>query len=146
MHPRSLKKLSLRQLILMGLMTEEATEMVVELAEKAKRQFRLESTLNKMESEWKFVNFKMSRDKESNVLHFVEADEILQLLDEHGLKTQAMYSSPYVKPFILNVLEWEKRLSQVADVLEEWIKCQKSYLDLVPIFEADDITTNLNKE
>jgi len=63
-------------------------------------------------------------------------ESILNVLDDHGFKTQTIYSSNYSTPFLLNVLDWEKRLSIIADVIEEWIKCQKSYTYLEPLFMA----------
>lgn len=41
---------------------------------------------------------------------------------------------------------WAETLSTVSDVLEEWIKVQRSWLYLQPIFDSSDIQRQLPTE
>ena len=41
--------------------------------------------------------------------------DLLSILDEHLVKTQAMRGSPYFKPFESEVLGWESQLIRIKD-------------------------------
>ena len=44
----------------------------------------------------------------------------MQMLDDHIVMAQAMSFSPFKKPFEDQITEWERTLSMVSEVLDEW--------------------------
>ncbi|GIQ90497.1 dynein heavy chain, partial [Kipferlia bialata] len=70
-------------------------------------------------------------------------DEVLQLLDDHIVVTQAMRGSPYIKPFANRVIEWENRLNGIQDVIDRWLACQRLWVYLEPIFSSADIQVQM---
>lgn len=52
----------------------------------------------------------------------------------------------FVGPFLPTVQKWEKNLSLVSEVLEEWIGVQRRWLYLEGIFVGGDIRTQLPDE
>ena len=56
------------------------------------------------------------------------------MLDDHIVMAQAMGFSPFKKPFEEQIMEWERTLSMVSEVLDEWITLQRSWMYLEPIF------------
>jgi dynein heavy chain len=121
-------------------------EAIEEVCCGAEKEFGLEKALDRMRDEWREVALVIEEYKETKTYTLRGSDDVLQLLDDHVMKTQAMQGSPYVKPFAARTKAWEARLQHVQQVMEEWLNCQKSWLYLEPIFSSDDIMRQLPTE
>ena len=73
-------------------------------------------------------------------------DEIIQQLDDYFNILIMMKSSPFIKPILKRANDLEQKLLIVQDTLEGWIKCQRSWMYLQPIFESDDIKKKMPLE
>ena len=58
----------------------------------------------------------------------------------------SMKASPYIKPILKKASDLEIKLILVQDTLEGWIKCQRSWKYLEPIFGSDDIKKKMPLE
>ncbi|XP_051667332.1 dynein axonemal heavy chain 1 [Manacus candei] len=121
-------------------------ESILKVAETASKEYAIENSLNKIESEWKSVVFGVMLYKETKTYILKSTDDISQLLDDHIVLVQSMSFSPFKKPFEERMNEWENKLKMTQDVLEEWLNCQRSWLYLEPIFSSEDIKRQLPVE
>lgn len=112
----------------------------------ANKEYSLQTTLNKMEEEWKNLTFETKEYRSTGTRILCSVDEIQQLLDDQIVKIHAMRSSRYIKPFIEQVNEWEETLSSMQDIVDNWLKVQLSWLYLEPIFSSDDIMRQMPTE
>jgi len=126
----------------MGLMNN--VDKIVEIGEKANKEFGIETMLEKMLSEWEKINFTLLPFRGTSIIKGY--DEIGAVLDEHMVNTQAMTFSPFKGPFEQRIEEWNKRLLNMSNILEEWAKCQGQYMYLQPIFDSPDIAKQLPLE
>lgn len=112
----------------------------------ANKEHALSIQMDKMEAEWKNMNFetKEYRQTGTRILHGI--DEIQQLLDDQIVKTQAMKTSRYIKPFLEQITRWEQTLTSMQDILDNWLKVQATWLYLEPIFNSEDIMRQMPTE
>lgn len=61
-----------------------------EIGEKAYKEFHIEKSLNKMQSEWKDCNFLLPQFKQTTTNYISGFDDAMAMLDEHLVTSQAM--------------------------------------------------------
>ena len=67
-------------------------------------------------------------------------------LDDFIVKTQAIRSSPFCKPFEEEVHKWEATLLYIQDFVDETLMIGRSWMSLEPIFISEDIKRQLPHE
>lgn len=117
---------------------------IQDISEYATKEYAIEINLEKMEVAWKSIEFTLEPISDSYKL--VAIEEIQTLLDDQIIITQAIRASPYVKEVEADVIAWEKKLLEIQDILDEWLRCQVGWLYLEPIFSSQDISAQLPKE
>lgn len=73
-------------------------------------------------------------------------DEIIQALEDNSMNLQGMAASQFVGPFLKKVQQWERCLSLVSEIIDEWISVQRKWLYLEGIFVGGDIRVQLPEE
>ena len=136
--------LTLRNLLEIGILQHE--NYIVSLSEQAAKEYGFERTLDKMKSEWRELLFEFSAYKDTGTFVLKGIEDTVVLLDDQIVKVQAMRGSPYAKAMEQVVIDWANKLVYMQDVLEEWIKCQKTWLYLEPIFASPDIMRQMPTE
>lgn len=121
-------------------------ETIQRICETAGKEYQIEKSLNAMEEQWKSMNLTVVDYRETETFVLKSVDEIQAVLDEQITTTQAMQFSAFKKPFEERINKWERTLSTVSDVLDEWIQVQRSWLYLQPIFDSPDINKQLPTE
>uniref|UniRef100_A0A182NRZ8 AAA+ ATPase domain-containing protein n=1 Tax=Anopheles dirus TaxID=7168 RepID=A0A182NRZ8_9DIPT len=73
-------------------------------------------------------------------------DEIMQVLEENSMNLQSMAASQFIGPFMPTVQRWEKHLTLISEIIDEWISVQRKWLYLEGIFIDGDISSQLPEE
>ncbi|KAL1116324.1 hypothetical protein AAG570_005819 [Ranatra chinensis] len=121
-------------------------EKLEEISVSASREFTLERNLHKMKQEWNDICLELVdfRDTGTSILSAI--DDIQVMLDDHILKAQTMRGSPYVKPFEVEMQQWEEKLISMQDILDSWLQVQGTWMYLESIFGSEDIMRQMPVE
>jgi dynein heavy chain len=74
------------------------------------------------------------------------AEDIQDQLSDQLTLVIMMKSSPFINPVRRRANDLENRIILAQDALEEWLKCQRSWVYLEAIFTGDDIRKKMPEE
>ena len=135
---------SIRKLIEYGILDHmEAVENISGIASK---EWSMLKTLQKMNKDWDGKEFMCMPYKDSGTFILASTDDIQAILDDQIVKIQAMSASPFAKPFKDQVNDLETMMQTLQDLIDNWLKCQQTWLYLEPIFSSEDIVKQMPEE
>jgi len=141
--PQDLNELSLKGLMDINLL--EHREKLEEISKKAEKQWNIEKKIAEMSEKIKYLSVELMPHKSG--ISVIKTTEDLQLfLDEQLTLIQVLKSSPDVRPILAKATHIENKLMLIQDTIENWIKCQRAWLYLEPIFASEDIKWKLPME
>lgn len=121
-------------------------EDVSELVDSAQKEDKINKKLDGIKAIWEDQIFTFVSGEDGIPL-LTSLDQISEYVDTHSLDLMGMQSSKDVEEFREEVTKWVKTLKTVDTVIGKWIKVQKDYLKLQPIFlQSDDIRNSLPDE
>jgi len=118
---------------------------IVSHCEVAAKEYAIEKALDEMYGKLIRKSFTIEAYKETKTYILKDSVEIQEMLDEQLNITQQLQFSPFKAHFAERLDEWEKQLNLMAEIIEQWLECQRSWRYLEPIFSAEDIITQLPK-
>ena len=121
-------------------------EQLENIGANASKEYSLAQTLKKMTKEWEGQEFRCVPYKDTGTYVLGGSDEAQALLDDQIVKAQGMCASPFVKPFEADAKAWSATLNTLQDMLDNWLKCQQTWLYLEPIFSSEDIVKQMPEE
>jgi len=125
---------------------QDHIDVISRVGDNAAKEYQIESALNKMEEAWQGVEFEVVAYKSTGTYVVRVLDEVLTLIDEHVVTTQAMQFSPFKKPFTDRIQRWAQKLATVGESIEELLAVQRQWVQLQAVFASKDINRQLPAE
>ena len=136
---------TLSKLIKAGIMNYK--DVIADTSATASGESSLEDSLTKIINAWDKLPFTLRNHRDQHGLYILGSlEDILLQLEDNQVTLQTMLGSRYVKGLQTGIEEWEKKLSNLSETLDEWIACQRSWMYLENIFSAEDIQKQLPAE
>ena len=105
------------------------------------------SELASISQGWECASFNVLNHREVQGLHVLGSlEDIFNLLEENQVTLQTMLGSKFIHDIQKQVEDWERKLSHLSDILDEWSTCQRSWMNLEYIFSGEDIQKQLPAE
>lgn len=124
------------------------SEDVNELVEGAQKEAGIEKKLNNIIKTWDdttVLSFKPYKD--SHILDTGMLEEIVENVDLQSMDLMTMNASKDSEEFKDSLQKWQKTLKTIDQVLVLWVKVQKNWMRLEPIFLAsEDIRAQLPED
>ena len=136
---------TMEQLLRYGVVAN--AEFIAEISATASGEYGLEQLLEKIRKNWTSTNFMVNNHREqADVFILGSLEEVTLQLEDSQVALQTILASRFVGGIRDEVEEWEKKLSLLSEMLDEWLTCQRSWMYLENIFSADDIQKQLPAE
>lgn len=127
---------TLRKFITLNLMKDIDKYNIISVG--ANKELALQRQIENMHKQWDDVNFTIEYN-EIGKLFFVNFNEIQVHLDEHLTIIQEMMGSYFVKPFMHDVVQYNKSLTLVCDIINHFNIIQDECLNLHVIFANSEM-------
>ena len=120
-------------------------DLIVSHCEVAAKEWGIEKSIDTMRGKWGNRNFNIEAYKETRTFIVKDTTEITEVLDDQLNLTQQHQFSPFKAHFENELNEWERTLTSMSDIIEEWITCQRSWRYLQPIFDSPEMAVQMPK-
>ena len=119
-------------------------EICSEVGEKAYRESKIEEQLKGIEMKWKEIFFFLTENKSIHLPTIENSNEINKEFDTDIMNLEKLDLSPFKGLITEQISKWNILL--ISSILEEWIKCQKSWIYLQQVFDSGDIVKDIPYE
>eukprot|EP01047_Picozoa_sp_COSAG01_P005456 COSAG01_NODE_186_length_22652_cov_7.562630_11_plen_456_part_01 len=143
---------------LFGMGLSAFAEEIAGIVGSASKELAIESGVAGIVETWDSENGRNSKAQQFDLFKYMKGtvergyilkscDDIVVELEDNAMNLQSMAASKFVGPFRDQVSRWEKALSLIGEVIDQWLKVQQKWMYLESIFiGSDDIRMQLPEE
>ena len=139
--------LTLESLKQLHLYDTQYREVIAEQSAIATGEAQLMDSLEQIRTAWEKMEFAVKPHRAYRDQFILDdVSEIVQLIEEHQLVIQSCLASRYAGGIRFRVEEWERRMTMLNSVIDEWVYVQGAWMYLEFIFSSEDIKKQLPTE
>ncbi|XP_070849918.1 dynein axonemal heavy chain 2 [Chaetodon trifascialis] len=135
---------TLEKIIFLGL--DKYADKICEISGAASKELSIEQGLEDIMKTWEETFLDIAPHKDEGHYRLRGTEEVFQTLEDNQVALSTMKASRFVKAFEREVDCWERRLSQVLEVIEMILTVQRQWIYLENIFQGKDIREQLPHE
>ncbi|KAK2862756.1 hypothetical protein Q5P01_002289 [Channa striata] len=135
---------TLEKMISLGL--DKYAEAICDISGAASKELSIEQGLESIIKTWEEMFLDIAPYKNEGHYRLRGTEDVFQALEDNQVILSTMKASRFVKAFEQEVDCWERRLSQVLEVIEMILIVQRQWIYLENIFQGKDIREQLPQE
>ncbi|CAD6202597.1 GSCOCG00009670001-RA-CDS [Cotesia congregata] len=130
--------LTLQQILDLGIMTY--MEIIAEVADKARKEYSVEVTLEKLSQSWLELKLEIAPHNSNFETYVISVSkELFAKLEEDIREVQQINC----EAFEASATEWAAKLQLIRQVLTTWVDVQRLWINLEPVFGNEGISRQL---
>ncbi|XP_044040597.1 dynein axonemal heavy chain 2-like isoform X2 [Siniperca chuatsi] len=122
---------------------DKYADKICEISGAASKELSIEKGLEDITKTWEETFLDIEPYKDEGHYRLRGTEEVFQALEDNQVVLSTMKASRFVKAFEQEVECWERRLSQVLEVIEMILTVQRQWIYLENIFQGKDIREQL---
>ena len=126
----------------------EYREDIEEITDGAEKQLAIERKIMEIQALWDVQSFEFAawKDRGDVILAGASVADITEQLEDSQASLIQMLTQRHVTPFRDQANIWLKKLSDVNDTLESWVKVQMLWMSLEAVFTGGDIARQMPQD
>ena len=137
---------SLFKIIALKLFEDDKLRIIKNISDIAQKEFAVSQALEALDREMKGVEFEFETAPDNETKLTKGIPDIMSRFEEFHLRTNVLKTNPHIRNFNDKLIEIEKTVKNVTELLEEWQAFQRNWLYLNGIFAKSEISKSLNNE
>jgi dynein heavy chain len=121
-------------------------EEIAVISTQATQEHNLRGQVAKIADCWRSTAFNTKLDEKTDVKILSDMDDVFTALDDTLAEINMILGSRFVKPLRALAEGWKKDIIYMSEMVDEWLKCQKTWRYLQNIFKGEDIKRTLPEE
>jgi len=139
-------RITLYRLVQLRLYDEEKLKTTKQICEIATKEYSLEMALETLEQEVGAAEFEFQVQADGETLAVSRLPELTALFEEFYLRAGVLKTNPHIRNFLEKLLELEKTIKSVVELVNEWAAFQRNFIYLNGVFVLEEIAKALPAE
>lgn len=134
--------------LIISLEIENYSDLIIETCASAAKELAFEQELLRIDVMWKTIKLDIVPYKDDKGYMKIRSIELIsESLEENQVSLGSMKASKFSKAFEIQIVDWERRISMISELVDVMMQVQKQWAYLENIFMgAEDIRKQLPKE
>jgi dynein heavy chain len=134
------------RLIRLGLYDDEKLKTIKQVCEVATKEYAVQQALEGLDKEMRSAEFEFEFTQDASMIIVNKLPELIIMFEEYSLRIGVLRTNPNVKNLIDRLLEIERIIKNVLELLHEWAIFQRNFVYLHGIFVLEEIQSVLPEE
>jgi hypothetical protein len=138
--------ITLYRLIMLELYDEDKLKTIKQICEIATKEYAVQLALETLDREMRAVEFEFQLQADGETIVITRLPDLITMFEEFFLRASVLKTNPHIKNFFDKLLDIEKIIKNVVELINEWAVFQRNFIYLNGIFVLDEIAKSLPTE
>lgn len=135
--------ITLYRLIMLELYDEDKLKTIKQICEIATKEYAVQLALETLDKEMRAVEFEFQLQTDGETIVITRLPDLITMFEEFFLRASVLKTNPHIRSFFDRLLEIEKIIKAVVELIHEWAVFQRNFIYLNGIFVLDEIAKSL---
>jgi dynein heavy chain len=131
---------------MLELYEEEKLKIIKSVCEVATKEYAVQQALDGLEEEMKSAEFEFEYTQDGATTIIAKLGDVIAMFEEFYLRVSVLKTNPNIRNFVDKLLEVERIIKNVVELVNEWADFQRNFIYLNSIFVLQEIQNSLKNE